>query len=295
MFRLVIFASLLFAPFCNSWEETPHSTYQYDFAVCAIFQDEAPYLREWIEYHKIVGAQHFYLYNHESRDNYLEVLTPYLCDGSVELVDWSAPNFVSYGQKRAYMDAIDKAMGKVKWLAVIDLDEFLVPKSHDTIPAFLAEFDKIGIGGVCVNWQMFGTSFVSSIKQGELLIEKLTLKAVKDHNENRHVKSIIRPEHVVEPPHIHHFEYEMGYCQVNAKRELFLGPRTPYVCTDKIQINHYWTKDETFLTTVKIPRRKKWGESIESINRRLLSLNRVKDESILRFLPQLREKILQKS
>lgn len=40
---------------------------QYELAICAIFQDEAAYLKEWIEFHKLVGVQHFYLYNHASR------------------------------------------------------------------------------------------------------------------------------------------------------------------------------------------------------------------------------------
>jgi len=29
----------------------------YTLAIAAIFKDEAPYLKEWIEYHKLVGVE----------------------------------------------------------------------------------------------------------------------------------------------------------------------------------------------------------------------------------------------
>lgn len=265
--------------------------YQYDFAVCAIFQNEARFLKEWIEYHKIVGAQHFYLYNNDSQDDYLKVLQPYIDEGIVELVDWQAPDFQKSGQKKAYLDAINKTKDSVKWLAIIDLDEYLVPKIHDTIPAWLAEYTNDEIGGIGINWQMFGTSHVPKIEGNRLLTEKLTLKASENHSENIHIKSIVRPIHVVEPPHVHHFEYREGYHQINPNHEPFLGPFSPYITTDKIQINHYWTKDEEFLYETKIPRRQNWGESMESIESRVNALNQVEDTSIARFLPLLRKQM----
>lgn len=265
--------------------------YQYDFAICAVFQNEARYMKEWIEYHKIVGAQHFYLYNNDSQDNYLKVLQPYIDDGSLELIDWHVPDFQNSGQQCAYLDIINKTKESVKWLAIIDLDEYLVPKSHDTIPAWLADYEREGIGGIGVNWQMFGTSFVPEIGKNQLLTEKLTLKAFETHSENIHIKSIVRPKYVVEPPHIHHFDYQEGYVQINPNDEPFSGPFSPYIATDKIQINHYWTKDEKFLYETKIPRRQGWGETIGSIENRVNALNQIEDTSIARFLPLLRQQM----
>src|SRR4051812_43400023 len=61
---------------------------KYKLVACAIFQNETFFLREWIEYHRIVGVEHFYLYNNLSTDNYLEILQPYIAEGIVELFDW---------------------------------------------------------------------------------------------------------------------------------------------------------------------------------------------------------------
>src|SRR5207248_10986601 len=56
-------------------------------AICAIFKNEAPYLREWIEFHRLVGVSHFYLYRNGSTDDWEPVLRPYIGDGIATIVD----------------------------------------------------------------------------------------------------------------------------------------------------------------------------------------------------------------
>src|SRR5258708_3259374 len=48
--------------------------YKYDLAVCTIFQNDAKYLPEWIEFHQQQGVEHFYLYNNLSQDNWKKML-----------------------------------------------------------------------------------------------------------------------------------------------------------------------------------------------------------------------------
>jgi len=43
---------------------------KFHVSICAIFKNEAPYLREWIEFHRIVGIDHFYMYNNRSDDDF---------------------------------------------------------------------------------------------------------------------------------------------------------------------------------------------------------------------------------
>lgn len=31
--------------------------------ICAIFKEEAPYLPEWIEFHRLMGVERFFLYD----------------------------------------------------------------------------------------------------------------------------------------------------------------------------------------------------------------------------------------
>lgn len=125
---------------------------KYDVSICAIFKDESPYLKEWIEYHKIVGVDHFFLYNNLSSDDYHSVLDPYIAAGVVDLIEWPYPQT----QLKAY-DNCMKTFGKTsKWIGFIDIDEFVVPKSTDDIYSFLKNFEKYP--SVLVYWKLFGSS-----------------------------------------------------------------------------------------------------------------------------------------
>ena len=39
------------------------TSYQYEVSICAMYKNEAKYILEWIEYHLMIGVDHFYLYN----------------------------------------------------------------------------------------------------------------------------------------------------------------------------------------------------------------------------------------
>lgn len=263
-----------------------------DLAICAIFKNEARFLREWIEFHRLVGVQRFYLYNNSSTDDYLDVLYPYIKKKIVHLIDWPTDNFSCFGvaQCTAYDHAIRSNQGKVKWLAVIDTDEFLFPVEEDNLLDFLSQYEEFG--GLCVNWQMYGTSNVNTIPQNKLLIETLVRKAPLNFSENIHVKSIVKPDRVDYFPNPHTCNYKPGFCQVNADKEAFSGPFSPYISVDKICINHYWSRDEDFFFNVKLSRRKEFGDSEENSWTRLELLNSTVDDkrSILRFVAKLRKR-----
>ena len=63
-------------------KQTPKKFY---LSFCSIFKNEAPYMKEWIEYHLLVGVDHFYLYNNNSTDKLIKTLLsiPGLCSFGV--------------------------------------------------------------------------------------------------------------------------------------------------------------------------------------------------------------------
>lgn len=126
---------------------------KYNVSICAIFKNEAPYLKEWIEFNHIVGIEHFYLYNNNSEDDYLTVLKPYIKSGLVELIDWP----YNQQQMECYMNCIANYSSETKWMGFIDIDEFIVPKSTNSVYEFLKHFEKTA-GAVNIYWKLFGTS-----------------------------------------------------------------------------------------------------------------------------------------
>ena len=262
--------------------------YQYQLAIASIFQNEAPYLKEWIEFHKLLGVQHFYLLNNFSTDNYKEVLDPYIKNGVVEIFNW----FVPVGkdgrwQLSGFNFILNFVRGKVKWLALIDLDEFLFPVQHNNLLQFLAEYENFS--GVCANWVMYGTSNVKSLQPNDLQIETLTYRAEVNHRENLHVKSIIKPDFVMSFSSPHYANYKPGHYQVTANKAKFRGPFSPTVAIDKLRINHYCTRDEKYFHQVKIPRRlHDMGEPAHKCLARNALINKIQDKVIFKYIPQLK-------
>lgn len=124
---------------------------KYRLSLCLIFKNEAPFLKEWLDYHILVGVEHFYLYNNNSDDNFEEVLAPYIKKGFVTCIDWP----YECSQMKAYKHCYDSFRSETNWLSFLDADEFFVPKFVDTIEEWLIPFEKYP--AVNIHWRMFGT------------------------------------------------------------------------------------------------------------------------------------------
>lgn len=140
-------------------------SYKYKVSICAIFLNEAPYMREWIEFHRMVGVEHFYLYNNMSTDEYKQTLAPYLKEEIITLTDWDIP----HGQISAYWDCVKRFSKETKWIGFIDLDEFVVPY-RDKIYDFLKQYNN-KCGAVLIYWKTFGSSGRKTRDVNGLVIE----------------------------------------------------------------------------------------------------------------------------
>ncbi|WP_068471309.1 glycosyltransferase family 92 protein [Candidatus Protochlamydia phocaeensis] len=271
----------------------------YDLVICALFQNEELFMKEWIEYHKLLGVQHFYLYNNLSTDHSLEILKPYIEAGEVDVFHWpiktSNHSEMNALQIATYMDALQIAKKTARWAAFIDIDEFLVPMKTNSLIRFLQDYESYP--GVIINWQMYGTSGYDDIPNGKLLIETLLFKAQTNSVEHQYFKSIVQPafvSHVTEP---HSFHFFPGFFAVNPERTPHTASGVgihPSICIDRIRINHYCLGTKNWFIFNKLPRREKWGmPKLTPIQLENLfnQFNQVKDESILRFVPALRKKI----
>lgn len=271
---------------------------KYDLVICALFRNEAFFLKEWIEFHKLMGVQHFYLYNNLSTDNYLDILSPYLKSGEVDLFDAPIENTSQQEnlfllQLPVYRQALKIVKKTAKWAAFIDLDEFLFPVQENNLISFLKQYETYP--ALVVNWQTYGTSYVDQIPPQSLIIENLILKLPTEFEGHHMVKSIVQPKYVQEIYDPHSFAYFSGLYAVNSNGEPIEhnNGRHPSIVIDKIRINHYWFGTTNWFFKEKLPRRKNWGLSLnpEQIEQMIQGANVVRDESILRFAPMLRPKL----
>ncbi|OGN64298.1 MAG: hypothetical protein A3E80_05570 [Chlamydiae bacterium RIFCSPHIGHO2_12_FULL_49_9] len=231
----------------------------YELGIASQFRDEAPYLKEWIEYHKMVGVDHFWLYNNSSVDNWQEVLQPYIDEGLVEVFYWpSNPmNFQEF-HTRANQDALRKAKGKAKWVALIDIDEFLFPTKEATVVECLEKHFQQA-SAIYASWRMFGTGKVC-LSPGEFFLTKLVACAFRNHPCNSIGKSLVRPDRV----DIDNIWYEhymplypggSGYFDGNGEDMGYDGVSLLSVdrhCDKYLRLNHYNLRDENFFKNSRI-------------------------------------------
>lgn len=148
----------------------PYQERKYAVSVCTIFKNEAEYLREWIEFHRIVGVDHFYLYNNNSEDDFHSILNPYIEEGVVTLVEWPHDQ----AQMECYANCVERFASETRWLGFIDVDEFIVPRSTEDIYSFLQPFED-NRGAVLIYWRLFGTSGYITRDISQPVVEDFTV------------------------------------------------------------------------------------------------------------------------
>lgn len=261
-------------------------------SICSVFKNEAPYLKEWIEFHRLVGVEHFYLYDNNSEDSPLEVLQPYIDQKVVEYRPWhvhykNTPEWLTI-QCCAFNDCLAKSGWESRWIAFLDIDEFLFPVVKNNLVEFLSAYEPYG--GVAVNWVVYGTSHIYQIPPGALLVESLILR--KHSEPHSQIKSVVQPaltQGFLAQPHYPIFK--PGVIEVNPNFNQFKGPLAQTWSVDKIRINHYWTRDINYLFNYKMPRYQNWLGKHPFTPEKLNQLNEVVDTAIFRFIPGLKARM----
>jgi hypothetical protein len=212
-----------------------------NIAICCIIKDENEYLMEWIKYHELIGIHNFILYDNDSKVPISKTIKDDVSN-IIPSVVHVIPIEGCQVQLGAYRNCLKLFKDAFKWIAFIDTDEFIVPLKCDDINDVLNEFDSEKTGGLCVNWLTFGPSGHITKQDGKL-ISNFIKCAPKDHKINTHVKSIVRPDRTESPITPHSFRYKGGYRGVSEDHRWIIDSFSKN-STEKIQINHYYTRSK---------------------------------------------------
>ena len=210
-------------------------------AVVLIIKDEAQYIPEWLNFHVKQGVSHFFIYDNESTDNLLEVLKPFIASGFVTYHKISG----RLRQNDAYNHAVYHYKKKFKYFAIIDTDEFLFTPDNaepGALYKFVDDFMKQhkNVGGIGVNWLVFGSSGHKTKPAGGVL-KNFTRCAEKEFGPNHFIKTICDPMKVFACS-VHFDVYYHGFYNLDENGEIIIGLNSQTVNSDKIRINHYFTK-----------------------------------------------------
>jgi hypothetical protein len=281
-----------------------------------MYRNEARYLREWIEFHMLVGFERFYLYDNNSDDNHLEILEPYIAEGIVVLEHWP----IAPGQHLAYEDCLAKQRqeadrrrrhnpdirpDEARWIAFFDIDEFLFSPTGVPVSKVLEDFEWHP--AVVVNVHVFGTSGHTTEPEG-FVIEHYSRRA-HDSQNGLVVKCIVDPRMTYHCFGSHAFLYMAEVDEyrgakfpepvfapidpVNERHEpITIRHTTPDLAYDLLRINHYWTKSEDVYREKWTRLRGDTGELRTQLgDEHLDSYSAVPDDAIQMYVPTLRDAV----
>ncbi|MBB5751931.1 glycosyltransferase family 2 protein [Prosthecomicrobium pneumaticum] len=216
-------------------------------AIGAIVKNEAPYLREWVAYHKAVGVDAFIIGDNESTDG-----TRALLRG---LAGAGVRSFGVRGRARqlfTYDTIVRDHSAGIDWIAFIDADEFIVPTDGalSIRPAIAALAADPTVGAIGLNWATFGSSGHEQAGP-EGVLRRFTRRAERDFLINTHLKSIVRVAAFRAAANPHAAHLSPGFRLVAPSGAAIVPPAperlglSSTVSWERLRLNHYVVKSRT--------------------------------------------------
>jgi hypothetical protein len=261
--------------------------YHHYLAISVSYKADLWNLLEFIEYHRIVGVSHFFICNND--DNTKEssrILRHYAERGIVTNIPTAKKfrNSKNRQQSGHHMCLQLARIKKIKWLALLDIDEFIFPLQKDNVPDVLKHYEDCR--EVAFNYRCFGSSGYRW--RPELQTKAYLRCAHQNWGWNKLCKSIGQVNMIPSVKHHHFFD---GHKMVDEDKE-FCGWVKDYK-GGVMRINHYMARSEEDYME-KMRRGNPLGEKRTWNWFRWANRNEVYDDSMLRFVEPLRNALLER-
>jgi hypothetical protein len=224
---------------------------RHGIAIVLIVRNEAAHIAEWARFHVAAGVRHFHVYDDGCTDGTIDVLLVAV-PGMVTVIPWHQKFRGGareiHNQVLAYAHAVRNYGGAYRWMAFIDVDEFLVPKVGDLNKA---------LGGleacrsISLPWHMFGRSGHVQAPAGGVVANytRRNPDPMSEAKGLRNFKMIVDPCHVTAlKVHEIWVDGSTDTCNDAGQRFTSAGRDTrAFYATDRIQLNHYYTRSDAEL------------------------------------------------
>ena len=272
---------------------------RHGLAIAVIAKDEKDDIAEWVLFHLLRGVRHIYIYDNGSTDGTLEITQKLSKHYPVTVTPWV--NFVTQldVQRLAYAHAITNFGADYRWIAFIDVDEFIFPKKHSSLTEALKELEHLP--SVAMPWHMFGTSGHTKRPEG-LVTENYTTRAPMPPSISAQkllfYKTIADPSMVaqtgVHRPHLRQHGKVM-YNDAGEQYPLDNIKDPARASANLIQLNHYYTKsEEDYEKKINRGRVANAGSPLSASadkKKRLIEQELVSDDSMSQFLDELKAEL----
>ena len=277
----------------SQWWGLSVTTY---LSICAVYRNEGPYLREWVAFHQLVGVERFYLYNNRSDDDASRGARAVHRGGRRSTIhDW--PQWPA--QTQAYDDCLKNHRDDSRWIAFIDLDEFLFSPTGRA-----AARGALGVRALARRGrELGGVRLVGAPDQAARARDRDYVRRT-DEPAQPAVKCIVDPPRArLLPPALLHVPRRAarGGREPPADRPGRPFSNTDEVSFERLRVNHYMTKsEEEFRRKLsRVPRRQRLPRRDRFNEKQLARLtgrwDEVEDRTIQMYLPALREELARES
>ncbi|MBV6642945.1 MAG: glycosyltransferase family 92 protein [Cyclobacteriaceae bacterium] len=249
------------------------------------FKSENPYLKEWLDYHILVGVDHFYLYDQDGGNEAKEILRPYEEKGFVTRHPWTQYDGTKYDRPTKFYQRNKNHLAfthcaatyrkDFQWVMKIDVDEFLYPLNDQTsLLNWINSVDVKKIKGCKIPRINFGSNGLEQTpKQGVLKSYTKRERSYSDH------KDLANGDFLSD----NRFAYSAHWWNYKVfKTGRFLSD------TEDIgwRINHYYIKSrEEYLSRQNVSKGR--PKTLEGFNLKDANCNEVTDLGMLKFSEQL--------
>jgi len=222
--------------------------------IVLIAKNEARHIAEWARFHHRAGVSHFVVYDNGSSDETQAELRAALPAEALTLVPWAQQRFRTqtgreiHNQVLAYAHAAVNFGAAYRWMAFIDVDEFLVPVTANSIPEALEPLSDHA--HISLPWQMFGRGGNTEPTDGDVLHNYLSRAADPfglSHGLN--FKCIVDPARLTEIG-VHAFGVDGKAEGVNDAGQTAAHKDRKQRSFDsrlRLQLNHYYTRSDAEL------------------------------------------------
>lgn len=218
-------------------------------AIVAIIKNVATYIEEWLEFHRVAGARHFFVYDNGCTDDTRGRIRQSRHADRVTITPWRMQGIDPTTQRRisqqvgAYAHAVTTYGDSFERMAFIDIDEFLVPDPGMTLmEALTAHGDHSNIS---LPWHMFGHDGKDVAPAG-WVIRNFTSRAPVPYAPK---SDLLRFKCVVDPCRVngvgvHSFEtVDMGVQTANVAGAVTSNSKRKkpnFFVSNPLQLNHYY-------------------------------------------------------
>lgn len=208
---------------------------KYNLSVGAIFNNEAPYLKEWLLHYLNRGVEHFYLINDESTDNYQEVLEPF--KDKITLFNVEKREEYRFRQRDLYNFFFLPIKKETKWITICDIDEYIWSPQYLNLQDVCKHLEKENTKYITIPMVLFGSNNYK--EQPESIVKSFTKRSCIDEEYQKFIIQYAQIKTMCQTSEIKHFDIHVSHAKCEKKHQDLTN-----IQNNLLRLNHYRLQSE---------------------------------------------------